>query len=125
MNRTITISPRKFVLAGLLGLVSVATAGYANSNTVPGSNAGDGQSAISGYVVSNVHYTLDTNNPSNVTSLSFTLSPALPAGGASRISLNGGSNWLAANACSGTSSISCNVSASVTSLANLRVVAAQ
>ena len=125
MNRSITISPRKVFLAGLLGLVTTATVGYANTNTVPGSNAGDGAAAISGYTVSNVHYTLDTNNPSNVTGLTFTLAPALPAGGVARISLNGGTTWLAANACTGTSNLSCTVTASVTSLANLRVVAAQ
>lgn len=125
MTRSIVLTPRRIFLTGLLGLVSIATVGYANSNTVPGSNAGDGSAAISGYQVSNVHYTLDTNNPSNVTNLSFTLTPALPVGGATRISLTGGSTWLAANACSGTSNISCSATVSVASLANLRVVAAQ
>ncbi|MFN8617121.1 MAG: hypothetical protein U0837_08465 [Dehalococcoidia bacterium] len=128
MNRTITISPRKLFLAGLLGLVSVATVGYANSNTVPGSSAGDGSGTISGYAVSNVHYTLDTNNPSTVTNLSFTINPALPSGtGTARISLNGGSTWLLSNACSGTTTVSCSIPSgtTVTSLATLRVVAAQ
>lgn len=126
MTRSIVLSPRRILLSGLLGLVAVATVGYANANTVSNSNAGDGSGSISGYVVSNVHYTLDTNNPSNVTSLSFTVAPAIPTGtGTVRVSLTNGSTWLAANACSGTSSISCNVSASVASLANLRVVAAQ
>lgn len=129
MHRTITISPRKVILGGLLGLVTVATVGYANANTVSSSNAGDGSGTISGYAVSNVHYTLDTNNPSNVTSLSFTIAPALPAGGTgtARISLNGGSTWLASNACSGTTTVTCSLASgtSVTSLATLRVVAAQ
>ena len=129
MNRTITISPRRLFLAGLLGLVTLATVGYANSNTVPGSSAGDGQAAISGYTVSNVHYALDPNNPTNVASVSFTINPALPSGGTgtARISLTGGSTWLAVNACSGTTTVTCTASAgtSVTSLATLRVVAAQ
>lgn len=127
MHRTITISPRRVFLVGLLGLVTLATVGYANSNTVGSSSAGDGSGTISGYAVSNVHYTLDTNNPSNVTSLSFTIAPPLPAAGTgtARISLTGGSTWLASNACSGTSTVSCTVSASVGSLATLRVVAAQ
>lgn len=125
MNRTITISPRRVLLAGLFGLIAAATVGYAGANTVPASRAGDGQAAISGYTVTNVHYTLDSNNPSTVTGLSFTLAPALPAGGAARVSLNGGLSWLASNACSGTSNISCSLSASVTTLGNLRVVAAQ
>lgn len=129
MHRTITISPRKVFLAGLLGLVTLATVGYANSNNVPGSSAGDGSGTISGYAVSNVRYTLDTNNPSNVTGLSFTINPALPSGGTGtvRISLNGGSTWLASNACSGTTTVSCSIPSgtTVTSLATLRVVAAQ
>lgn len=129
MHRTITISPRKVFLAGLLGLVTLATVGYANSNNVPGSSAGDGSGTISGYAVSNVHYTLDTNNPSTVTNLSFTINPALPSGGTgtARISLNGGSTWLLSNACSGTTTVSCSIPSgtTVTSLATLRVVAAQ
>jgi hypothetical protein len=113
------------LVIGFLGLMAVLTYGFAAANTVPASNAGDGQTAISGYTVTNVHYTLDTNTPTNVSSLSFTLSPALPGSGVTRISLNGGTSWLAANACTGTSNISCTASVAVTALSNLRVVAAQ
>ena len=126
MHRTITISPRKVFLAGLLGLVTLATVGYANSNNVPGSSAGDGSGTISGYAVSNVHYTLDPNTPTQVNQVSFNLSPAMLAGGTIRISTNG-TTFISA-ACTGTSSITCSLSgAGVTasSLTNLRVVAAQ
>ncbi|MEO8541774.1 MAG: hypothetical protein ABI577_18690 [bacterium] len=125
MTRSIALTPRRLILVGLLGLITAATVGFANSNSVPASNAGDGSATISGYTVSNVHYTLDTNNPTTTTSLSFTLAPALPVGGQARVSLNNGVSWLAANACSGTSSIVCTGSVAVTSLGNLRVVAAQ
>ena len=125
MNRHIVISPRRLIMLGILGLVAVATIGFAAANTVDPSNAGDGQAAISGYTVTNVHYTLDTNNPSQVSDVSFTLSPALPAGGATRLSLNGGTSWLPTGACTGTTNVSCTAPVAVTGLTNLRVVAAQ
>jgi hypothetical protein len=126
LNRTITVNPRRLFLAGLLGLVAIATYGFAAANTVPGSNGGDGSGAISGYTVSNVHYTLDPNTPTQVNQVSFNLSPAMLAGGTIRISTNG-TTFISA-ACTGTSSITCSLSgAGVTasSLTNLRVVAAQ
>ena len=125
MNRNIVISPRRLVMLGILGLVAVTTIGFAAANTVPTSNAGDGQAAISGYTVTNVHYTLDTNNPTQVSQVSFTLNPALPSGGATRLSLDGGTNWLASGACTGTTNVTCTASVAVTALTNLRVVAAQ
>jgi hypothetical protein len=125
MNNSISITPRRVLLIGLFGLLAVLSYGFAASNTVDSSNAGDGQSGISGYTVTNVHYVLDGTNPSNVSSLTFNLSPALPAGGATRISLNGGTSWLAAGDCTGTSTVTCTATVAVTALSNLRVVAAQ
>ncbi len=114
------------MLLGVLGLLAVLTYGFANSNTVDPSNAGDGGAAISGFTVTNVHYDLNASNPSTIDNVSFTLNPALPVGGASRISLDGGTNWLATNACTGTTNVTCAASGTtVVSLANLRVVAAQ
>jgi hypothetical protein len=127
LNKTIILTPRRLILIGLLGIIAVATVGFANSNSVPASNAGDGSAAISGYTVSNVHYVLNGTTPSNVDSVSFTTAPAIPAGGNTRISLNGGTNWLAAGACTVTgANVSCNAAGTaVTTLTNLRVVAAQ
>jgi hypothetical protein len=127
LNKTIILTPRRLILIGLLGIIAVATVGFANSNSVPASNAGDGSAAISGYTVSNVHYVLNGTTPSNVDSVFFTTAPAIPAGGNTRISLNGGTNWLAAGACTVTgANVSCNAAGTaVTTLTNLRVVAAQ
>jgi hypothetical protein len=127
LNKTIILTPRRLILIGLLGIIAVATVGFANSNSVPASNAGDGSAAISGYTVSNVHYVLNGTTPSNVDSVSFTTAPAIPAGGNTRISLNGGTNWLATGACTVTgANVSCNAAGTaVTTLTNLRVVAAQ
>jgi hypothetical protein len=123
---TITITPRRLILLGIFGLLALATYGYANSNTVDPSNAGDGSGAISGFTVSNVHYVLNSSTPSNADQVTFNIAPALSGTGTARISLNGGTTWLAAGACTGTTTITCNVSGtSVLSLTNLRVVAAQ
>ena len=128
MNNTITITPRRLLVIGLFGLLAVLSYGFAAANTFPSGAgaAGDGQASISGYAVTNVHYTLSSTNPTMVDSISFTLTPALPAGGATRISLDAGATWLAVGACTGTTNVSCTATGTlVTALNNLRVVAAQ
>lgn len=121
----IAITPRRLLSVGLLGIVAVLTTGYAGANSVPASKAGDGSAGISGYTVTNIHYTLDSGVPTTVTGLTFTLTPPLASGGAARVSVDNGATWLAAGACSGTATITCSFTASVTSLSTLRVVAAQ
>ena len=59
-----TIDIRKFrYVAAALAAVAIAAGAYAftASNTVPATNAGSGSGAITGYTVSNVAYTLDSN----------------------------------------------------------------
>ena len=69
----------------LVAVVAAAIAGgayaFTASNTVPTSNAGAGAATVSGYVVSNIHYVLDSTTPTNIDSLSFTVSPAIPSAG--------------------------------------------
>jgi hypothetical protein len=48
---------------------------FTASNTVPTSTAGAGTGAVSGYTVTNLHYTLDATTPANIDSLTFTISP--------------------------------------------------
>lgn len=121
----ISLKPRRLLLLAALGIVAMATVGYAASNTVPGSNAGDGYGAVSGYTVSNIHYGLGSN-PAIATSVTFDISPALLAGGDVRLSFDSGTTWTAAGDCTGTTSITCNnTNLSVASLQNLRIVAAQ
>ncbi len=64
---------RLLMLTTLLVLLAVLAYGFAAQNTVPASYAGDGQAAVSGYTVSNVHYTLNASNPSIIDSVSFDL----------------------------------------------------
>lgn len=68
--------------AAAVGAVTIAGGAFAltASNTVPTSAGGSGQAAISGYVVSNVHYNLNATNPQNIDSVTFTVDTAPPAG---------------------------------------------
>ena len=61
------------ILAGLLATASYA---FTATNTVPGTNAGQGAQTISGYTVSNVTYDLDTSSgTAMVTGATFDLTP--------------------------------------------------
>ncbi|MGA2505713.1 MAG: hypothetical protein ABSG01_16645 [Anaerolineales bacterium] len=98
---------------------SVATA-YAASNTVPPSSAGQGSGTISGYTVTNVAYTLDSNNPSSITTVEFdlnagasTVKASLISGGSTVACVHGsGFHWT------------CTVNTLVSSADNLTVIAA-
>ena len=110
-------------------ILATAAYGFAASNTVPTTNAGDGSAAISGYTVSNVHYTLNATNPANIDSLAFTIAPAVPAGGTVQVKLvTAGTTFSGCTVTSGTDVV-CPSSGTlgVTALAadQLRVIAAQ
>jgi hypothetical protein len=115
------------VVAALI--VAVTAYGFAASNTVPDTNAGDGEGTISGYTVSNVTYTLNSTDPSLLDSVSMTITP--DNGGTApttvKVQLVNGGTWYDADG-SGTSwSVDLSaVTPSVTaaSVDNLRVVAA-
>jgi hypothetical protein len=94
-----TIDIRRFrYIAALIAAVCVAVGAYAftASNTVPGSNAGAGSGAISGYTVSNVAYTLGTV-PTNMDAVTFTLDRAA---GTVKAQVQSGGSWYT---CSNTS----------------------
>lgn len=120
-------SPRKLAGLGVMAIVALTGYGYAAGNTVPGSHAGDGAGSVSGFTVTNIHYNLNGSDPSLLTSVAFTVAPAVPAGGAVRVSVDNGVSWLAAGACTvtGGTSVSCATNAGVAGITNLRVVAAQ
>jgi hypothetical protein len=84
---------RRCGVAGAAGLlIGLAVYAYAASNMVPPSRAGDGQSATSGYTVSNVAYTLDGANPQNLQKVEFDLD----AGAATvKVLLQTGGSWFA------------------------------
>lgn len=71
------VSPRRFVLPRILlmflafAMMSTVVYGFAAANTVPDSGAGDGEGTISGYTISNIGYTLDSDDPQTLASVKF------------------------------------------------------
>jgi hypothetical protein len=118
-----------FAMFALALILATAAYGFAASNTVPTTNAGDGSAAISGYTVSAVHYTLNATNPANIDSLSFTIAPAVPAGGTVEVKLVAAGTTFSGCTVTGGTSVTCPSSGTlgVTALAadQLRVIAAQ
>ncbi len=70
------LNGRSRTIGILVVAAALATGAYAftATNTVPPSNAGSGSGTISGYTVSAVAYQLNATNPSNIDSMTFTLS---------------------------------------------------
>lgn len=114
-------STRTFIVIVLALILAAAIYGFAAANTVPATYAGDGSGTISGYTVSNIAYTLNSDgNPSDIDQVTFTLSASA---GQAYISFDAGSTW---NSCtiSGGTSVTCgSLNESVASAASLRVVA--
>lgn len=63
------------VACSLVAVLSVSGYAFTASNTVPNASLGQGSNTISGYTVSAVAYNLNAANPTNLDSVSFTISP--------------------------------------------------
>ena len=97
---------------------------YAATNTVPGSNAGSGSGAISGYTISAVAYTLNATTPTNLDQVAFTIAPTAATTVKAQLAA-GGSWYTCANAAG---SVTCNTTspqATVAAATQLTVVATQ
>ncbi|HET7767797.1 MAG TPA: hypothetical protein VFN74_03415 [Chloroflexota bacterium] len=122
-------SPKFLAVLSLGAIIAVSGSGFAAANTVPTSKAGDGNAAISGYAVTNVHYTLNSTNPTNIDAVSFTLDSAPVAGSTIKVKLvSTGSDWYTCTT-SGTPAVnaSCTTTspqATVLAANDLRVVVA-
>jgi hypothetical protein len=117
---------RTFAALAFALIIAVSARGFAASNTVPTSAAGDGSAAISGYTISAVTYTLDGTNPQNLASVRFEV--AAPAGTSApatvRAQLVSGGSWFTCTLSTG--AWTCPVSGVTAAAANnLTVVAAQ
>jgi hypothetical protein len=75
------------IIIGTGAALAIGGGAYAftSSNTVPSSIAGAGAGAVSGFTVTNLHYVLDTTTPSNIDSLTFTISPVVPNTGSGKV----------------------------------------
>jgi hypothetical protein len=92
--------PKVYLAAVVAVIVAMAVYAMAAANTVPASTAGEGSGAISGYTVTAVAYNLNATTPSNIDSVTFTLSaPAttvkasLVAGTFYNCTVVSGNNW--------------------------------
>jgi hypothetical protein len=106
-------------------ILSMAIYAFAAANTVPGSLAGDGSGAISGYTVSAIHYVLNAANPGNIDSVTFTLSAAPAVGGTIKITMNGTDWYSCTNVTTAVTCATTTPQANVLGAINLRVVVAQ
>lgn len=95
MNR---YRPSPKIALVLVLLVIAAFSFYATtaSNTVPASRLGSGSSAISGYTVTNIQYTLNATNPQNVDQVRFNISPAAASSVRAQV-VNGGAWYNCTN----------------------------
>jgi hypothetical protein len=106
---------------------------FTASNTVPASTAGAGSGAVSGYTVTNLHYALDATTPSNIDSLTFTISPVVPSTGTGKVvisaalSTGGPTNYTCTTDSAGSSVTCATISPQLTAalLTGVTVVAAQ
>jgi len=78
------------IVFGVIAALAIAGGAYAftASNTVPDSNTGAGAGSVSGYAVTNLHYALNTTTPTNIDSLTFTISPAVPSSGSGKVTIS-------------------------------------
>jgi len=87
--------------------LAAGTYAFTATNTVPSSNAGSGSNTISGYTITNVQYQLNATTPSDIDSVSFTLSaPASQA----RVKIVQASSTYTTCSISGGTSVTCNFS---------------
>jgi hypothetical protein len=125
--------PRNFLVVIMLLVLAAVAYGFAATNNVEGSAAGDGSEAVSGYDITNIHYVLDSGNPALVSSVQFQM--AVEAGGAGddaatvyvELDSDAG-NWYSCNV-SSYPTVTCDLSGGSVSVGStfteLRVVAAQ
>ena len=67
-------SPRRLAAVAVFAIVAMSAFGFAATNNFTGQNrAGNGTDAISGFNISNIHYSLQGSNPQYLDQVSFTL----------------------------------------------------
>ncbi len=115
---------RSILVIAAAGTLAFATYAFTAANVVPGSKAGKGEGAISGYTVSGIAYTLSAANPANVDSVAFTLNAAAATVKAKLVQA---SSTYTSCSVSGGTSVTCDFlpDVSVLSADELSVVAVQ
>jgi hypothetical protein len=75
------------ILIAVVASLAIAGGAYAftASNTVPSTTAGAGVGTVSGFTITNLHYALNATTPTNIDSLTFTVSPVIPSTGTGKV----------------------------------------
>ncbi len=131
MRRLFSFRTTTAVLLALI--LSAVVYGFAAANTVDASKAGEGEGAVSGYAITDIHYTLDVSgNPGTITNVTFNTDVAVPTTGTVYVvaeKLTAPAGQVASIPCTMTVlSVSCDFAPgalTVPYIENLRVVAAQ
>jgi len=117
------LRPRSFGMLVLALILAASVYGFAAANTVEATSAGDGATAISGYNIVSVNYSIfGDSDPSDIDAISFDLQATVAS---VWVSLDNGANWTdCTGSISGTTVSNCAMSVAVTSATQLRIVAA-
>ncbi len=115
---------RTIIVLVAAAALALATYAFAAANIVPGSRAGDGAGAITGYTVTNIEYQLDAADPATIESVTFDLDAAA---GTVKAKLVAGPGAFTDCTSTGGNSWSCNIEPdpTVLSVDELRVIAIQ
>jgi hypothetical protein len=113
----------------VLALTAALVAGvyaFTAANTVPASKAGDGSGAISGFVLSSVHYNLNASSPQNIDSVTFNLDSTPTSGSTIKAQLDAAGSWYTCtNVAAAVTCTTTSPQATVAAATQLRVVIAQ
>jgi hypothetical protein len=115
------------------GAVAGGAYAFTAANTVPSGTAGAGSGTISGYTISNIHYTLDTTTPVDIDSVGFNVSPVIPSSSSGKVVVqavltSGGPNTYACTTNLTGDTVTCTTTSpqlTADKLSSLSVVAAQ
>ncbi|HEX5449541.1 MAG TPA: hypothetical protein VFW85_05745 [Gaiellaceae bacterium] len=115
------------------GVIAGGAYAFTAANTVPATNVGAGSGTVSGYTVSNIHYSLDSTSPTNIDSLTFSVSPAIPNTGSGTVEVqaaltSGGPNSYSCTTNTAGDTVTCATTSpqlTAATLSSLTVVAAQ
>lgn len=119
---------RNIVAIAFVALLAVAGYGFAAANTVGINGAGDGSATVSGYNTTGITYVLNSTNPANIDSVSFTLTPQAATGAPTSVKVklvSAGSTWFNCTSSASTWTCLTGTSTSAVSVDELRIVAAQ
>lgn len=117
------LRPRSFGMLILVLILAASVYGFANTNTVEATSAGDGVAAISGYDIVSVNYSIfGDSDPSDIDAITFDLQATVAS---VWVSLDNGANWTdCTGSISGTTVSNCAMNVLVTAATQLRIVAA-